>query len=105
MSEYRLTVSDHIDAPRLARVFTRGVIEAIPASDDAKTAAVLMVSDAATDSVRSGHSVTISAEHAEDVCRLTVEGAQLALPSVTVMPPGLTVDAGEEVLTITIGAE
>lgn len=85
-------------------MFTRGVIEHISASDDAKTAVVLMVSDAATDSVRSGHSVTISASQAEDGCRLTVEGAHLALPTVTAMPHGLSVDAGEDVLTITIDA-
>jgi hypothetical protein len=105
LTEYRLTVSDHIDAPRLARVFIRGIIGDMPVSDDAKTAVVLMVSDAATDSVRSGHSITISAEQTEDTCRLIVEGAHLAPPMVISMPHGLTVDAGAEVLTITIGTE
>jgi hypothetical protein len=105
LSDFRLTISDHVDAPRLARVFTRGVIEEIETSDDAKTAIILMVSDAATDSVRSGHSITITAEQTDDGYRIVLEGSELAPPVVTAMPKGLTVEAGDHVLTIRIGHE
>lgn len=103
MSDYRLTVSSHVDAPRLARVFARGLIERLDISDDAKTAVVLMVSDAASDSVRSGHPITLSGAESHDGCRLTVEGAELAPPMVTSMPEGLEVHLANGVLTIGIG--
>lgn len=103
MSDYRLTVSSHVDAPRLARVFARGLIERIDISDDAKTAVVLMVSDAASDSVRSGHSITLSGVDSGDGCLLTVEGAEIAEPTVAHMPEGLEVDLADGILTIGIG--
>ena len=105
LDDYRLTVSTHVDAPRLARVFVRGIIDGLDISDDAKMAVVLMVSDAASDSVRSGHSVTVRGMHVDDGCRLIVEGAELAPPVVTTMPHGLTVAADGSVLEIGIGIE
>ena len=104
MHDYRLTISNHVDAPRLARVFTRGVIERLEISDDARTAVILMVSDATSDSVRSGHSVTVTGTHVEDGCLLTVEGSELAPPTVTSMPDGLTVESDQTTLEIRIGA-
>lgn len=104
MHDYRLTISSHIDAPRLARVFTRGVIEELEISDDARTAVILMVSDATSDSVRSGHPVTVTGTRGDDSCLLTVEGSELAPPTVTSMPEGLTVESNERTLEIRIGA-
>lgn len=104
MHDYRLTISNHVDAPRLARVFTRGVIEELEISDDARTAVILMVSDATSDSVRSGHPVTVTGTHVENGCLLTVEGAELAPPTVTSMPDGLTVESDRGLLEIRIGA-
>lgn len=74
-------------------------------SDDARTAVILMVSDAASDSVRSGHPVTVRGSHVDTGCRLVVEGAELAPPVVTAMPAGLTVESGGTALTIEIGTE
>ena len=104
MHDYRLTISNHVDAPRLARVFTRGVIEELEISDDARTAVILMVSDATSDSVRSGHPVTVTGTHVENGCLLTVEGAEFAPPTVTSMPDGLTVESDPGLLEIRIGA-
>ena len=103
MNDYRLTISNHVHAPRLARVFTRAVIEDLDLSDDARTAVVLMVSDAASDSVRSGHPVTVTGTHVENGCLLTVEGSELASPVVTSMPEGLTVASNQGLLEIRIG--
>lgn len=103
MHDYRLTISNHVDAPRLARVFTRGVIEELEISDDARTAVILMVSDATSDSVRSGHPITVTGTHVEEGCLLTVEGSELAPPAVTSMPDGLTVESDQRVLEIRIG--
>jgi hypothetical protein len=105
LDDYRLTVSTHVDAPRLARVFTRGIIDGLGVSDDAKTAVVLMVSDAASDSVRAGNSVTIRGMHVDGGCRLIVEGTELAPPVVTTMPQGLTVAADDSVIEIGIETE
>lgn len=102
MDDYRLTISNHVDAPRLARVFTRGVIAELEISEDARTAVVLMVSDAASDSVRSGHEVTVTGTHVENGCVLTVEGSELAPPTVTAMPDGLAVVSDERLLEIRI---
>ena len=104
MHDYRLTISNHVDAPRLARVFTRGVIEELEISDDARTAVILMVSDATSDSVRSGHPVTVTGTHVYNGCLLTVEGAEFAPPTVTSMPDGLTVESDPGLLEIRIGA-
>lgn len=102
LDDYRLTVSNHVDAPRLARVFTRGVIDELEMSDDARTAVILMVSDAASDTVRSGHSVTVTGTEVENGCLLTVAGSELASPVVTSMPDGLTVESDPQVLSIRI---
>jgi len=102
LSDYHLTVSTHIDAPRLARVFARGLIEFLDISEDARTAVVLLVSDAASDSVRSGHPITMSGERVDDGCRLTIEGTGLADSMVENVPEGLTVDLDGGVLTIGI---
>lgn len=105
MHDYRLTISGHIDAPRLARVFTRGVIEEVDMSEDARTAVILMVSDATSDSVRSGQPVTVTGTHLEHGgCLVTVEGAELARPSVASMPDGLRVESEPSLLEIRIGA-
>ncbi len=74
-------------------------------SDDARTAVILMVSDATSDSVRSGHSVTVTGSHIENGCLLTVEGAELAPPTVASMPDGLRVESDPSLLEIRIGAE
>jgi hypothetical protein len=103
LHDYRLTISSHIDAPRLARVFTRGVIEELEITEDARTAVILMVSDAASDSVRSGHPVTVTGTHVGSGCLLTVEGSELAQPTVTSMPEGLTVASDQSLLEIRIG--
>lgn len=79
------------------------MIEDFEISDDARTAVILMVSDAATDSVRSGHSVTITGAHVADGCVLTVQGSELAPPAVKSMPAGLTVESDESLLEIRIG--
>lgn len=79
------------------------MIEDFEISDDARTAVILMVSDAATDSVRSGHSVTITGAHVADGCVLIVQGSELAPPAVKSMPAGLTVESGESLLEIRIG--
>lgn len=73
-------------------------------SEDARTAVILMVSDAASDSVRSGHSVTVTGIHVENGCLLTVEGSELAPPTVAKMPEGLTVESERSLLEIRIGA-
>ncbi len=103
MHDYRLTISNHVDAPRLARVFTRGVIEDLTMSDDARTAVILMVSDATSDSVRSGSSVTVTGTQSENGCLLTVEGSELAPPTVMAMPDGLSVESNQSLLEIRIG--
>lgn len=74
-------------------------------SDDARTAVILMVSDATSDSVRSGHSVTVTGTHIEKGCLLTVEGAELAPPTVASMPDGLSVESDPSMLEIRIGGE
>ncbi len=72
-------------------------------SDDARTAVILMVSDATSDSVRSGHDVTVTGTHVADGCLLTVEGSELAPPTITAMPDGLAVASGRSLLEIRIG--
>lgn len=103
MHDYRLKLSTHVDAPRVARVFARGVLEGLEVSDDARTAVVLMVSDATTDSVRSGHAVTVTGTLVADGCLLTVEGSDLAPPAVRSMPAGLSVESDDRLLEIRIG--
>lgn len=103
MRDYRLTISNHVDAPRLARVFARGLIEDLEISDDARTAVILMVSDATSDSVRSGHSVTVTGTHVDDGCLLMVEGSELAPPTVSAMPDELVVESDQRTLEIRIG--
>lgn len=94
-----------MDAPRLTRVFVRGLLANIDSSSEVNAAVMLLVSDAASDAVRAGESVTISGKNDDGECEFVVYGSGFTNPLIADAPQGLNVDIDETGLTISVSVK
>lgn len=95
-----------MDAPRLTRVFVRGLLANVDASSEVNAAVMLLVSDAASDAVRAGESVTISGKNDDDgQCEFVVYGSGFTNPLLSDPPEGLDVGIDDTGLTIAVSVK
>lgn len=85
-------------------MFVRGLLANLESSSEVNAAVMLLVSDAASDAVRAGESVTISGKTEEGECEFVVYGSGFNNPLIVDPPTGLRVDIDETGLTISVSA-
>lgn len=79
----------------------RGVLAEVDSSSELNSAVLLLVSDAASDAVRAGESVTISGKSDPDgSCEFVLYGSGYTNPLMAEPPAGLSVEIDETGLTI-----
>ncbi len=84
----------------------RGLLANLDTSSELNAAVMLLVSDAASDVVRAGESVTISGKNEEGgACEFVVYGSGFTNPLIADLPDGLKVEIDGTGLTIAISAK